>query len=87
MAWFEWVVANQWAFDGILGAAIIAALSGIGTILLNRRRKQLVIPEPTRSVFKGNINGSRIGRVRARNAHHLVDGDVGRSRIEDIDFK
>jgi hypothetical protein len=80
----EWY---QWAFDGVAGTVGVAFISGVVTWWYRRRRRRDT-PEQTRSLIKGNVgDNSRIRRVRMRNAHHLVDGDVGRSRIEDVDFQ
>jgi hypothetical protein len=69
---------------------------GIGVALIGwaldwwfRRRNRPTPPDPSRSLVKGNVGeNSRIRRVRMRDAHHLVEGDVGGgSDIDRIDFR
>jgi hypothetical protein len=82
---WSWLVEHwEFAVTGI----VLGAFTIVGTIYgIMAYHKKPVSQDPTRSVFKGKISGSEIARVRARNAHHLVDGDIDKSRVEDVDYK
>ena len=91
---YQWVLDNQWAFDGILGGAILLVLGGIGKILLNRRHNRAASPAPTPSpepcfidASGGGVNDSELNNIRTRGAKYFIKGNVSKSKISDVDFQ
>ena len=91
---YQWVLDNQWAFDGILGAVIVGLLGWGGRTLWNRWRNKAAPPAqpppPERGLIDtsgGSVNDSKLTDIRMRGADYLIKGNVSKSEISQVDFE